>query len=269
MNLSKSSNLKTTIRLFVKRHRKAVIAGVAVLIAFILGQCIYWLATSPNNIQVIGMAKNARLDSQYQVNIFVAPDWLIGIDGGAKQVKYLRLGEDIDPQQIVVTAKKRHILIDAYVIFDNNLEEIEDLPGQLMKGLLSGNVSTDFSRLDLLKLWSSVRGNVVYQPQHGDSLIEDAVQNEHLSIGIFNATKITGLASEASLWIENIGGKVVEVGNSSSHEAKTSIEIYTDKKQASAIAKRLTDIFGVGPKYVQAGDMKFDVKVIVGADFIE
>ncbi len=269
MNSLKNSSLKTTVRLFTKRHKKAVIASFGLLILFIVGQVIYWLATTPNDIQIVDMPKVAELSDNYQVNIFVAPNWLIGVDGSVGQVKYLQLDEDIDVNQLTVVSKKRHILIDAYIIPDKGFENIEDLPGMLINGTLSGKLASNLTRMDLLKLWSSVRGNIVYQVQHDQMLIEDSVQNEHLSIGVFNATEIPGLAREASLWLENIGGKVVELGNYSSNESKSIIEIYVEKKQAKAISRRLEDIFKVKPKYTVGDNVKFDVKVVVGSDFIE
>lgn len=152
--------------------------------------------------------------------------------------------------------------------FEEVIEEVRKNPFAGLK--LVRESKTDLSSLEFLKFWWGVRGvrsdkfkiiDLEQSPITQSDLLQDGsralivdqakldqfVQNqledseinkEGLNIGIFNSTKIPGLAEKASRIVTNLGGRVVFTANLNEKAAKSMV-----LGKASVSKNRLAEIF--------------------------
>ena len=219
------------------------------------------------NVEIpIGRYKTPKSD---QVNLFVSPDWIVGIDRHSHQVKNYRLGANTNPAQLMNDLRNSRIMIDGYLFFPENLESIDGLRRILQKEMLKSDVQTNLTRLNMIGIWKDLGGDIIYKKQTSGILAEDAILDEALNIAVQNGTNISGLATEFSLWISNLGSYVVETGNALQSRTKSEILVYREKGEKLQTVLRLEQLLNVQAQHVTTTDqMKFDVQVTVGSDFI-
>jgi len=178
--------------------------------------------------------------------------------------------EPLKSDSLRVYAYQNAIVVDGFIAYGETLfeqREVQEISSEIWKQVVSDHISSSFSRWQLLSLSKSLN-KAVYKQHVELVFVESAVVDEELNIGVYNGTSVSGLATEASRWIENIGGDVVEVGNAPEKLEKTSIKVYVDVLDSPTIA-RLQRIFHVDAVTLEKSESltRFDVVVTVGDDF--
>lgn len=123
---------------------------------------------------------------------------------------------------------------------------------------------------------------LIADPIKIDSILSDFVdpqlQNEHISIAVFNTTDYPGLAQKAARMITNIGGSVIITSNASQRQSKSQISGSNSKT-----LKRLVQIFdsacqngklGAKCDKIDLKDLGLDssraqINVVLGEDFYQ
>lgn len=243
--------------------------GVLVIVVFLVAIRLYMWLTAYDfmNVEIpIGRYKSPRSD---QVNLFVSPDWIVGIDRRAREVKNYRLGGNTNPAQLMNDLRNSRIMIDGYLFFPEDLESIDGLRRILQHEMLKSDVQTNLTRKDMIGIWQNLGGDIVYKKQTSGVLAENAILDEGLNIAVKNGTNISGLATEFSFWITNLGSYVVETGNATQSRTKSEIIVYRQKGEKLQTVYRLEQLLNVTAQYVTTTEqMKYDVQVTVGSDFI-
>ncbi|MCA9392090.1 LytR C-terminal domain-containing protein [candidate division WWE3 bacterium] len=251
-----------------KKLRLIILGGVLIGLIIVVVRLIMWLYAIPQTHPDINIDKLAGWKNG-QVNLYVYPDFFIGIDMEQGEIKYFRTEDAVDPSNALVEAKKLGVLVDGYIIFRSDLNDIDDFVSRVDKSVWGGeSVYTNITRKDMFKLWSFVRGSNILQPQNKTALPETSILLERYNVVVNNATNVSGLASDASRWIENIGAVVVDTGNYKQTLQSTKINVYLPEKTQSRTVERLEEIFGVNVDYLGVSDEKpYDIEVAVGEDF--
>lgn len=156
------------------------------------------------------------------------------------------------------------LIVDGYMIMDPNSLDLPSLiereKGTLFSGVsLLSKTKIDLGFLEYIKIWRAIKGvradklktidleksdltrwlllpdgsrvitlDQIKLSQFEEDRFEDAnIQDEALSVGIFNATDYPGLAEKAAKIITNIGGRVIFTANA---EKKTAQSIILAKR---------------------------------------
>lgn len=202
--------------------------------------------------------------------------------------------------------------LDGYLLLDRSgLAELENVLGEKaslesfkallsplkvshwprLLGLLSGSLRTNLNLEELGKagwFFSGVRFDKATTVSLDESLasslearhlfikrlfLEQKVREENLKVLILNGTEVSGLAGKASLFVETLGGEVLNVGNAPSQDYKKSLMIV--KETSSYTVRRLRDVFSFGEvrlleNLTGEADFSFfartDVVLILGLD---
>jgi len=247
----------------------SALIGVALfVVVFALG---VWLQNTPQSGPIVyTKIGDAPANMRTQMTVFVAPDLFISLDPQSSDVSYAKLVEPLKSDSLRVYAYQNAIVVDGFIAYGETLfeqREVQEISSEIWKQVVSDHISSSFSRWQLLSLSKSLN-KAVYKQHVELVFVESAVVDEELNIGVYNGTSVSGLATEASRWIENIGGDVVEVGNAPEKLEKTSIKVYVDVLDSPTIA-RLQRIFHVDAVTLEKSESltRFDVVVTVGDDF--
>ncbi len=131
----------------------------------------------------------------------------------------------------------------------------------------------DLSQTDLVKKANLVDGSEIWL---ADSLALDGflkekfyerkILEENLTITVLNATEKPGLATKAGRIIEQIGGRVVRLGE---YSAKTTNCLLFFKKELSQsyTVERLRKLFNCEISHQEVEESRADVTLIVGTDY--
>lgn len=98
--------------------------------------------------------------------------------------------------------------------------------------------------------------------------IDQKIVEEDLSLSVLNGTSLPGLAQRAARLIDNIGGRVLEIGNLS--DKKNKCEIKSKKTQLrSYTLQKLIKIFNCDWTGEDLGDHRTEVVLILGEEYWE
>lgn len=182
---------------------------------------------------------------------------------------------------------------------EKDKEELINRCQQIARECLVGKKDCgDTSKLQFLKVWLAMRkvsaGNVAYLPLENlpgaktehlpdGSLVlgvdidgidlfisryttEEAIKNEALAIGVYNAAGYPGLATRAARIITNLGGRVLVVEDWDEIENKCEIRS-TEEVRKSATYRLVKDVFGCREGEVE-GEDEVDLTLLVGEDYV-
>jgi hypothetical protein len=97
------------------------------------------------------------------------------------------------------------------------------------------------------------------------------IRQENLEIAVLNSTSYSGLATRVADLIENIGGRVVEVGeaeNLKSQMSNLKCQIRSKKElKKSYTLRKLEKVFGCQWQEEEAGDYRGDLVLIIGEGY--
>ena len=175
------------------------------------------------------------------------------------------------------------------------------LPLILKYPLLSKNIETDISAIDLLRLWNAVRNlrsdrmtnldltqsNILIQEKLPDGTLvsninqdllekfisanfyDQLVRKENYSIEVVNATGREKVASQFSRILENLGANVVVISTAKETE-KYKCKVQVSKKDllSSKITDRLKRFYECRIEENQDSKVT-DIKVMLGEEFIK
>jgi len=108
-----------------------------------------------------------------------------------------------------------------------------------------------------------------------DIFKDNQIRQENLEIAVLNSTSYSGLATRVADLIENIGGRVVEVGEiknskfqSASWRTNSKCKIKSKKEfKKSYTLKKLEKVFGCQWEEEDTGDYRGDLVLILGEDY--
>lgn len=235
---------------------------------FYLIRGIQWIASPYQPDPRYAQIEKTDIPEGKQLNVFINPHYMVGFDFENGELKYFTLDPDI-VDSLQVEAKNMYIILDGYIVFENPPSDIHELRGTIRNELWGTGLSSNLTRRQLLSLWWRLRKDISFREMPSNALPENSVEQENLNIVVKNGTDISGLAQTASNWVQNMGGYVIEVSNASETTNRTIIGVYTPKED-SVTVDRLQDVFkDAEVTYVDLDSpSRFDIEIIVGADFI-
>ncbi len=240
---------------------------ILIILAFIIVRLWVWLTSTAMSDASIGIPSVKYLDLDTQVNLFMKPNWLIGIDGKNNIIKYTQVSGNLVTNNLRLLSTDRKIVIDGYIYIPKELNSIEDVSSYFRNAIFNSNLQTNFSHLQLIQIWWEVRNYMLIQKQGNISLPEDEILNNNFTISILNGTNQPGLATIGSEWVENLGTDVIEVGNSNQTFEVSTITVYR-KEDGNPLYKRLERIYNCPLIFNNDDDNKpFDIQIIIGLDF--
>lgn len=156
-------------------------------------------------------------------------------------------------------AKNYGITPDGYIQVQNNSEVDEDLTAFMWSSIVhttdwKSNL-TVFDKLRLLLFAKSVATNnktvddisLINQSQQTEttvtnSLTDQEIADENISIQVINATNITGFGQRLGKVLSNLGANVVAVSTAQNTQGKSSIQYYGDKTYTVTRIEKLLGI---------------------------
>lgn len=193
------------------------------------------------------------------------------------------------------------IPVDAYASISNLKSQISNVKTYILAcfKLLLRNGKTNLTKWDLLRLWWELRkirqdkivmvdlkeslkeivlpdGTSAFEIEpekikkiSGDFLKDFRIRQENLSIAVLNSTNHSGLANRGARLVENIGGRVVEVGDAGGgFLGMEKCEIRSPKKlKTSYTVKKLIKIFACQWSGEKMGESRAQVVLILGEDY--
>lgn len=246
-----------------------IVVSLVVCMLLLVGmRYVFQMLRGPERLPLVAGFEQAKWNTKYQFNLFVNPNWMLGYDQTTNELKYYRLAEDPSIDSLDLLSKQNKLNVDGYLIVDDGLGSPEDLGNALWRELWSQEISTNLSRWQYLRMWWNLRGGVDVREIEGMYLPETAVLEESLKIMVLNGTSVSGLATEASGWVENIGAKVIDVGNASSQIDRTTIEVFAEEKNYRTI-QRMEEVFSTKANFIPSSEPKrYDVLITVGNNFL-
>lgn len=130
---------------------------------------------------------------------------------------------------------------------------------------------TNLSKWDLLRLWWQVEKTRREKIISSDwekitpSLFKDSkIRQENYSLAVLNATSHLGLASKAARLIENIGGRVIKIGETENKEG--AVESKKELKESYTV-KKLEKIFNYQWREKTGEDFGADIVLVVDENY--
>jgi hypothetical protein len=196
------------------------------------------------------------------------------------------------------------VLVEAYLKIQNTKYKIQNTKNDLLRILASSILQrkgiTDFSFIDLLWLWWTIKnipinsadfldlsklsvlkeetlvdGTTVpiLDKERSDDLPakyfgDSRIRNENLAIEVVNTTDHSGLANQAARIIANSGGRVVRVGNKKLKMKNEKCEVRSGKKERESLTvKKLLRIFACDFAETDLSGQQAEVILEVGEDY--
>ncbi|NTV31195.1 LytR C-terminal domain-containing protein [candidate division WWE3 bacterium] len=245
-----------------------VIGGILLICVFMALRFLYGAVTGPKRLPILSGFEKAKWDHSYQFNMFVNPNWIIGYDYASGQINYYQLDENPSEDTLALVSKQGKIILDGYLFIDADLEGPEDLGDAIWHQMWTDTIRTNLTPWQVWRMWWALRGGIGVRALEGAQLPEAAIQSEGLKIAVLNGTSVSGLALEASSWVENLGAKVIDVSNATSQVDKTIIEVFAPEKSYRTIA-RIEQVFSTKAVFIPTSEAtRYDVKITVGNNFL-
>jgi len=264
---TKTNQQKRIKKAGILKHAGIVLSALIGVFIFVLCFALYvWVNETPRANPGFTGFSEGNIQNREHTTIFIAPDLLIAIDKDNPEVSFFRLETPITDDSLRVFSKRNAVMVDGY-IKGIPTTEISDISKNIWDRVLSGLTTSNFTRLDLLQLSRTIK-NSTFVENASLTFPEQAVVDEELTIMVQNGTNISGLASEATQWVKNIGGRVVEVGNAPKTINKTQIVVLSDIPGSPTVA-RLVEVFGLKEALQETSKdpTRFDVIITIGNDF--
>jgi hypothetical protein len=242
-----------------------ILLGLFVLLFFGLIIKLYFWFTDVNNDNQYGLASMGDFSSAYQVNIYIKPNWIFGIDSKNNLIKYLQV-ENNQTKSLYDLSQKLKVKIDGFIDLSTELETENRIVNYLLNASFNSNLQSNLSRFQILQLWFGIRSNPIIKLESQVNLPEIEIIDANYSISILNATNIPGIGNNLAVWLDNFGAKVIEVGNSSQTYETSEIYVYKNFP-GNAIYRRMQTLLNCPIYYNIDEKIKtYDIQIIIGSD---
>lgn len=205
---------------------------------------VYWLQSAKSHQYPIWVVRSKQWQSGSQINLYIQPNWGVGVDLVNDQLTFFQFDAEVGIGELAITGSRAQVWFDGYLgATESTTLNASDIKSLVSRAIYSSSVPTSLSPLQLIELWWGIKADATTKKMVSPTFPEAQVLEEGLSVAVFNGTRVSGLASETSHWVENIGGRVVDVGNGDREFTKTRIEVHWAPDNSRTVA-RLEQIFG-------------------------